>query len=302
MLCEFAKGFPDHIADFLERDRGLKRNFREESVTDMLMAGLVGLEPFGVKVVFPYEPATGADMDWVFVAPQEVQGGAYLRLRLQAKRAQRSHGVKSPYWYYHHLDHGSPKGAQAQTLVSSSIASLTGQPTLPLYIFYHPKSALSPKSPSLPAIEGMNLVFASAVAKVVKGGCERKQKKVEYWRGRFMPLSDLLCWKAVLRTRPSSSPSGTTSFIVGVNRRIPLPQITGTFHPDIVLERLRRRSSLHDEAFPYEVGHGIPDDISRFLSAKPSDAARKLLERPLIILTTALTRESSRFPILFQEG
>jgi hypothetical protein len=30
MLCEFAHDFPDRIADILDRDKGLKRNFREE--------------------------------------------------------------------------------------------------------------------------------------------------------------------------------------------------------------------------------------------------------------------------------
>lgn len=50
MLCELAHRFPLHIAALLERDRGLTRNFREETVTDLLMASLVGLEAFGVRV------------------------------------------------------------------------------------------------------------------------------------------------------------------------------------------------------------------------------------------------------------
>jgi hypothetical protein len=45
MLCELAHNFPLRIAELLERDRGLTHNFREETVTDLLMAGLVGLRP-----------------------------------------------------------------------------------------------------------------------------------------------------------------------------------------------------------------------------------------------------------------
>jgi hypothetical protein len=299
MLCEFAKGFPRHVANFLERDRGLTRNFREESVTDLLMAGLVGLEPFGVKVVFPFEPTTGADMDWVFVAPLEVNGGSYLRLRLQAKRAQHCHSVKSPYWYYHHLDHGKPPGMQAQTLVSSSATSPGGQSTLPLYIFYHPKSALAPKSKTLPAIDGINVVFASAVAKVVKGGCKRKEKKIECWRKHFMPLSDLLCWHFVASAPPPPPSPDMTAFAIG-DDRIPIPPLSGTFHPEIVLERLMSRANRQNTAFDHSVNEGIPDDVGRFLAASPSDSDRKTLERPLVLLTTSLTRESPGFPGLLE--
>lgn len=133
MLCELAHSFPPRVAELLERDRGLKRNFREESITDVLMASLVGLEPFGIRVDFPDEPTTGGDMEWIFVAPLELNGGRYLRLILQAKRAQFAKLKVGGYWYYHHLDHGTPAGHQAQTLVghSASAASEAAFPSMP---------------------------------------------------------------------------------------------------------------------------------------------------------------------------
>src|ERR1700734_3542592 len=103
MLCELAHQFPLHIAALLERDRSLTRNFREETVTDLLMASLVGLEAFGVRVQFPDEPTTGGDMDWIYVAPLEINGGRYLRLILQAKRASEVKLKKSRYWFYQYL-------------------------------------------------------------------------------------------------------------------------------------------------------------------------------------------------------
>jgi hypothetical protein len=148
MLCELAHSFPPRVAELLERDRNLTRNFREESVTDLLMASLIGLEAFGIRVDFPDEPTTGGDMEWIYAAPLEANGGRYLRLMLQAKRAQYAKLKNGGYWYYQHLDHGDPPGSQAQTLVGHA-TSLSSAATLPLYIFYHPFAATMPISTRL---------------------------------------------------------------------------------------------------------------------------------------------------------
>ena len=175
VLCEFAHRFPPHLADLLERDRHLTRNFREETGTDALMMGLVPLEPLGIRVDFPDEVVTGADMDWIYAAPHEVSGGSYLRLLIQAKRAKEQRLKDgSSYWYYDHLDHGDPKGSQAQTLVAYAATSPDGMATLPLYVFYHPKSALQHALGYRPAVEGVNLTFACDIAAVVAGGCGRE--------------------------------------------------------------------------------------------------------------------------------
>src|SRR5579883_2943951 len=115
MLCALARSFPARVAELLERDRHLKRNFREETVTDLLMSSLIGLEPLGIRVDFPDEPSTGGDMDWIFAAPLEINGGRYLRFILQPKRAQFASLKSGGYWYYQHLDHEA--GKQAQTLL-----------------------------------------------------------------------------------------------------------------------------------------------------------------------------------------
>lgn len=153
MLCEFANRFPKDLAILLERDRHLTRNFREETATDLLMMGLTPLRPHGVRVDFPDETVTGADMDWVYAAPHEVGGGSYLRLMIQAKRAKlQTLKSGSTYWLYDQLDHGTPKGSQAQALVTHAAGKPDGMDTLPLYMFYHPQSALEAASAGLPAI------------------------------------------------------------------------------------------------------------------------------------------------------
>ncbi len=236
MLCELAHSFPSRIAALLERDRGLTCNFREETVTDLLMASLVGLEPFGIRVDFPDEPTTGGDMDWIFAAPREINGGRYLRLLLQAKRAHFVKLKKGGYWLYQHLDHGSPAGTQARTLIKYATAPPDGMATLPLYIFYHPTSAVEPPDGKRPAIEGVNLVFANQVAAVVNGGCTREQKKLKFWRDQFLPLSDFLCWPAfVTRVVPPSA--NMMRFLIRPDFEFSLDLTVG-FHPDLLAQRL----------------------------------------------------------------
>lgn len=302
MLCELGYSFPPCIAELLERDRGLTRNFREETVTDLLMMSLVGLKTFGIQVDFPDEPTTGGDMDWIYTAPLEVNGGRYLRLILQAKRAKLTQLKSSAYYYYHHLDHGTPAGQQAQTLVAHASTSPDGKATLPLYILYHPISALAPAARGRPAIEGVNLIFAHYVAPVVLGGCEKKEKKVDYWRDRFMSLSEILCWPAVVTEPRTPTAPGVTQFMVGSAQAV-LPGLTGGFHPDLVARRLReQRERTASSAVPgaplppaIEPADNIPPDIQRAIAGQVTKGDRKELKRPRVIFSTRLRRDDPDF-------
>lgn len=304
MLCEFAHRFPRYLAELFERDRHLTRNFREETGTDALMMGLVPLQPFGIRVDFPDEVVTGADMDWIYAAPHEVSGGSYLRLLIQAKRAKEQMLKDgSSYWYYDHLDHGDPKGSQAATLVSHAATSPDGMATLPLYMFYHPKSALRPAAGYRPAIEGVNVTFASDVAVVVAGGCGREQKRVGFWRDGFISLSDLLCWP-LLPDPPSAPPApGTTEFLTTAGPiQATYPGVA--FHPDFVATRL---NEAREETVATHAGDApeqraspadtIPDEIRRAIDGKVTDADRKRLKRPRVIFSTPLTRDDPRYGI-----
>lgn len=301
MLCELAHSFPPRVAELLERDRGLKRNFREESITDVLMASLVGLEPFGIRVDFPDEPTTGGDMEWIFVAPLELNGGRYLRLILQAKRAQFAKLKVGGYWYYHHLDHGTPAGHQAQTLVGHS-ASAASEAAFPLYAFYHPTSALRGASGALPAIEGINLVFAQHVAPIVKGGCGRAQKRVDHWRKHFMPLSDILCWPAELLSDQNPDTTNTTQLMID-GMQFDLPAMTGGFHPDIVAARLNSRESAAnatagrrtEKRIEAQVFDRIPAALQRAIAGEVSREDRMQLNRPRVVLSTRLRRDDPAF-------
>lgn len=302
MLCEFANRFPRDLARLLERDQHLTRNFREETATDLLMMGLVPLQPCGVRVDFPDETITGADMDWIYAAPFEVGGGSYLRLMIQAKRSKMA-TLKdgSTYWYYDHLDHGTPKGSQAQTLLTYAASKPNGMDTLPLYMFYHPEAALEAALGNLPAIEGVNIRLARDIAGTVIGGCKRKQKRVSHWRGGFMSLSDLLCWPIVPAPAPGP-PLGraATEFL--------LPGGFGdvtylgiAFHPELMAERINfargESARAADPVFQVRSSEGLTPEIRRAIAGDVTEKDRRALKRPRVILSTPLTREHPQFEI-----
>lgn len=300
MLCEFAVQFPRFLANILERDRHLTRNFREETATDLLMMGLVPLQPFGVRVDFPDETVTGADMDWIYAAPHDVGGGSYLRLMIQAKRPKMA-TLKdgSTYWYYDHLDHGTPKGTQAQTLVTHAASRPGGMDTLPLYMFYHPEAALEASAAGMPAVEGINIRLARDIVSTVKGGCKRKEKKISHWRSGFMTLSDLLCWPVLPFDTPPPPPaeSSTEFLLAGGFGDIIYPGLA--FHPELVAERINfvrgQSARAADADFQVRPSEGLPSEIRRAISGEVTAKDRALLERPRVILSTPLTREDPRF-------
>jgi hypothetical protein len=277
-LCEFANRFPDFAADILERDRHKRRHFREESITDLLMAGLVGFEHLGIRVDFPDEPTTGADMDWEFVAPKSVAGGRYLRLFLQAKRAIQTK-AKSPKWYYKELDHESPKGAgkgsQAKTLVTAAAAETA---CCPLYLFYHPRSALTAAHGSLPSIEGVNAVLAHPVATAVSAKCTIADKRLERWRPLFMRLEDLLCWpEGALLAPQARAPLATAQFIRTA-------AYTAQFFPSRLAEQINEvRTRLEIDAPSIKPADRIPPATLRAIRGDLTDEDRARLKRPRAI-------------------
>lgn len=304
MLCEFAHAFPDQLADILDRDMGLKRNFREETATDLLMAGMVGLQEFGVTVELPPESVTGADMDWIYAAPHDIGGGTYLRLMIQAKRAKLAKLKNGKYWYYEHLDYGTPLGQQAQTLVAHAASSPDGMATLPLYFFYHPRSAVTPPLPPQPNVEGINIVFAERIAPVVHGGCAKHQKRIDAWRGEFFSLSELLCWPVAPPTAPPGPPNPErTEFLV--NGAFAAAQAAQPlWHPDFVSDRLnslRRPDTLRGietEASGHEPITPTTDisaELRRAIDGKSTAKDRQELKRPRVILRTPMTRNSPSY-------
>lgn len=285
-LCDLAERFPLLAAQILERDKGKKRNFREESITDLLMASLVGLESYGIRVDFPLERTTGADMDWIFVDPKSSSGYRYLRLYIQSKRAISNKSKRNEKWFYRELDHESPSGAgrgsQAQILVA---AASKERACIPLYMFYHPTSALQSKTPKLPAVEGVNIVDAHSVAATVRGGCGRDKKLVEYWRPNFLRLSDILCWPTGAIFVPQARAMRTDA------QYLSLWGFSSQFSPNELASRLYEakmgsQGPGYDRPPVIEPSNEIPDAIHRALQDEVSLEDLKSLKRPRAIFST----------------
>ena len=112
MLCDLALRFPPFAADFLGRGHTLRRRFREETITDMLMGSLLAIGGRHILVDFPDEPATGADMQWDFV---NEDSGAFYRLLIQAKMLS-GESQRWQWLQYAHLLHKTAGALQAETL------------------------------------------------------------------------------------------------------------------------------------------------------------------------------------------
>jgi hypothetical protein len=287
LLCEFAKRFPILAAQILHRDCNKSRNFREETITDVLMAGLVGFEPFGIYVDFPAdESKTGEDMDWEFVDPNASDGRCYLRLHIQAKRAIESKGKAKPtYWFYRELDHAVPKGAPKGSQHSLLITQAGKTPgCVPLYIFYHPNGALAPAIPGLPAIEGVNLIFADQIpVKKTIGHWPILDKKVATWRPQFMPLSRFLCFGHETLTIQHRSPGPPFFFTMGERGAVPSPGAIADR-----LNELRGIDVYGQAAAPVEAIREIPPQTQRAMDYRhrvsaASDGRRFEIDRPRIL-------------------
>jgi hypothetical protein len=146
MLCDFARHFPKFVGELLDREAGLQRRFREESLTDMWVASLVPLRPYGVKPDLAIEAETGADLEIWFLSRKLDRGLGFV---VQAKRAKCKREHQTPFncslrkWGKHRfpeLDHrggaGRIRGSQARDLVRA--AQRTGRSVYPLYAFYTP--------------------------------------------------------------------------------------------------------------------------------------------------------------------
>lgn len=289
-LCRFADRFPHLAAQILQRDRFKTRNFREETITDVLMAGLVGLEPYGIRVDFPRsEKATGNDMEWHFVAPQNVRGQRYLRLNIQAKRASFLSGGKTnpSYWRYAHLDYDN--GAQASALIAEA-AKIPG--CVPLYMFYHPTDATEPATESLPAVEGVSAMLAHGVPAVIGKGCTSSQKAVSFWRPDFFPLHDLLCWPISM---PAMEVYPDEDFPLFLAFLEPADGLLLRVSPQRLAEKLEehrrrladRKGVADTEAVqPIAAVDAIPPSILRAINGEVSTEERDQLPRPRAIFVS----------------
>jgi hypothetical protein len=187
--CDLAQRIPALISDFLELENKVGRRFREDSLTDIIVASMLQIVGSNATVLTPSEKVAGSDFDILIVEPAT---GAAVQYRLQAKRLSPHHS-QWDWGSYKELAHPHGSGAQASTLVRSSAHEAI--PTMPLYAFYNPASVCQASGGRL---SGLELADGRQINEIVKALLKAKPKRprlkrVAHLHDLFFPLSTLLC-------------------------------------------------------------------------------------------------------------
>lgn len=243
--CDLARRIPELIADFLELENKVGRRFREDSLTDIIVASMLQILGSNATVLTPNESVTGSDFDIMIVAPAT---GDAVQYRLQAKRLS-PHNSQWDWGSYKELAHPHGSGAQASTLVRSSAHESV--PTIPLYAFYNPASACRASGGVLSGIE---LADGRQINEIVKTLVKAKPKRprlkrVAHLQDLFFPLSTLLC-------PPGDQTEGATVIAPEASRRAVLGAVES-----------RRPSWLREEEIR------VLDAPQRRLGVRPGDGA-----------------------------
>lgn len=193
MLCSFAHQFPIFVERFLQQGSRLSRRFREETVTDILMGGLISTGSPMIFVDYPNETSTGADMRWDFV---NLHGGTIFSLFIQAKKLY----ARAPTWRDHGYDElfhltGSTLNFQAQVLCDYT----RGQSfTFPLYAFYNQgRSCGLARANRITNVEGVTLADGYEIERRVIAATtaplQRLASSLGVLQPLYFPIADILC-------------------------------------------------------------------------------------------------------------
>jgi hypothetical protein len=186
--CDLAQRLPGMVAEFLSYERKLDRRFREETVTDIIVASLLKI---GATAILPKdESKTGNDFD-ILIASSDLSSA--IQYRIQSKRIsynQKNWEISS----YKELDHPNGNGSQSQNLILSS--SHEKVLTLPLYAFYNTEEVCLDSGG---LISGIELADARYIRMLIhkmiseRPGRKLPFKRISELRSLFFPLSTILC-------------------------------------------------------------------------------------------------------------
>lgn len=277
-LCDLAERIPAMTADFLQLETQVRRRFKEDSITDLLIASLLRVGGGDATLFTPPETKTGGDFDLVIHGPES---GVSVQYRIQAKRLV-PNSINWAWGLYKELDHPHGTGMQASTLIRSSAREKLE--TIPLYAFYHPVDACKASGDE---IAGIELADGRAVGAIVRAllkakteGKRPRWKRVEHLRHLFFPLSTILCQSSSgssdrsLVIRPEASRQAALAAIK--ERRIKPTDLEDA--PPQLTSDLRRLGSpsAHDQvAVSSDRPRGQPRE-------RESQSSSRLIERAIV--------------------
>lgn len=290
--CDLAERLPMMIAEFLDIEQKLKRRFREDSVTDILVASLLSLPGDSVVVPSPPESKTGGDFDLLVVDPLS---GDAVQFRIQAKRLT-PHKHDWELGSYAELAHPHNSGAQSQTLLRGlGREEIT---TIPLYAFYNPAHVCIASGGT---VSGIELASGWEIRERIKAIVKVKPKRLPFKRigslqPLFFPLSTILCAPDT-SPRAADIPTPTDarqavvdaiesrSGLAGFGQTLALPEVTVKALPrtgaaaDGVGRRKRRpaaRSEDRSDGLPAIIRSAVEQRGERIITAR--------VKRPKVVL------------------
>lgn len=207
MLCGFSHNFPSQTAQLLDRARGLSRQFREETITDLLMGGIIASHSVGqILVDFPNETATGADMKWVFA---NLGSGNCFTILIQAKKL---YLLPDKSWrdsYYRELFYVPRKTGEAQAVTLYKSALKYNSSAYPMYLFYNHltacQGARNSGVDSVSGVNAMNGVAAYILERLSHSVSPKvKLKRLGKLHKLFYKLPDILCLGKLRHVGPFS--------------------------------------------------------------------------------------------------
>ncbi len=249
--CDLANRLPIMIAEFLDIEQRLKRRFREDSITDILVASLLSLPGNDIVVLTPPEAKTGGDFDLVVV---ELVSGEAVQFRIQAKRLT-PHNGDWTIGTYAELAHPHNSGAQSQALLRGLGSEAIS--TIPLYAFYNPAHVCAASGGT---VSGIELASGWEIRERIKAIVKVKPKRLPYKRigslqPLFFPLSTILC-------APSSAARAST---------IPLPAEARA----AVVDAIEARSGLAGFGQTLAIPDVAAPRLPRAVDAESSDPSSR---------------------------
>lgn len=290
MLCLFAQHFPGVVASLLQRGQKLRRRFREETITDLLMANLLALGGGSIFVDFPDEPTTGADMEWNFINRDSRE---HFQILLQAKRLSDT----GPDWSTHRYKElfyrsGPSKILQVETLCRT--ARTRSKATYPAYIFYNlERTCRAANSVGVSNLAGVNLSDANIIHLLAQVSTSRRMEsnfsKVRALHPFMFSLADAFCPSNIQPMGPMAR-AGTFSIpgvlSLGSGSAVfgrPLPPRPDQIRERLIQHRDRVIKIFGDEEVKLdlpkipEVAHEIPIELERYIGI---DTKSPGIERP----------------------
>lgn len=221
--CDLAHRLPPLLSAFMELESSLSRRFREDSLSDLVVASFLQLPGMPVAVLTPDETRTGSDFDLELVDPLTK---TTIRYRIQAKRL----GHRTVNWKnrsYSHLAHPNGTGGQAKTLCNPT--NLGGPiPTIPLYAFFnHETVCMSSGAP------GIALADAFAVENLITTSLAKTPrplfKRISALQHLFFGLETILCPPKPSAGRGVASPrESRDAFDAALRARSEGPSVAST--------------------------------------------------------------------------